>query len=135
MITEEYKQLLRRYQAAWSAGDTDSLREMLHPECVNYQLVTGEARPLEFEIDACKTWHAAFSNVDIQIQQIVAEGNRVVVHWLLVSKHTNEFMGIAASRKIVKIPGMEINRIQDGRIAEIWRLSDTMSVMEQLGAV
>ncbi len=134
MSAEENKQLLRRYQAAWSAGDTEALREMLHPECMNYHLVSGEARPLEFEIEACKLWHAAFSDVDVQIQQLLAEGKQVVVHWLLVSTHTREFMGIAATGKQVRIPGMEINRIVNGRIAEIWRLSDTMSVMEQLGA-
>lgn len=135
MRAEENKQLLRRYQAAWSAGDTERMREMLHPECVNHQLVSGETRPLAFEIEACNLWHASFSEVDVQIQQVLAEGDKVIVYWLLVSTHTSEFMGIAATGKTIRVPGMEINRIADGRIAEIWRLSDSMSVMEQLGAV
>ncbi len=45
------------------------------------------------------------------------------------------YVGIAPTGKPVRVPGMEVNRIANGKIVEIWRLSDTMSLMQQIGAV
>lgn len=135
MSLEANKQLLERYQAAWSAGDIEQLRQMLHEACINYNLVTGERRDLEFELEACRIWHTGFSETNVQIQQIVAEDDRVCVYWMLTAVHTGDFIGIAPTGRHVQIPGMEFNRVQDGKITDIWRLSDTMSVMQQLGAV
>lgn len=135
MSVAENKALLRRYLDAWGKGDVSQLRAMLHEDCTTPNLVTGEKRGIEFEVGACEIWHAAFSAVTLEIVQIVAEGDKVTVHWLLASTHTGDFMGIEATGKKVKVPGMEVNHVQDGKIIEIWRLSDTMSLMQQLDAV
>src|SRR5690606_37935315 len=103
-------------------------------DCVTHHLVNGEQRPVEFEIEACQVWHESFSDVDVKIEQLLAEGDRVTVYWRLHSTHTAEFIGIPRTGKAVVVPGMEINRIANGKIAEIWRLSDTFSLMQQLGA-
>jgi steroid delta-isomerase-like uncharacterized protein len=135
MSLEANKQLLERYQAAWSAGDIEQLRQMLHEDCNNYNLVTGERRNIEFELEACRIWHSGFSDTQVEIQQIFAEEDRVCVYWMLTAVHTRDFIGIAPTNRHVQIPGMEFNRIIEGKIIDIWRLSDTMSVMQQLGAV
>jgi predicted ester cyclase len=128
-------QILRDFHAAWSRADYETLRQLLAPDCINYNLVTGEQRGIDFELEACRIWHAGFSDVNVRIQQILEKEDRVVVHWQLASRHTGEFMGIAPTQKFVTVPGIEINRVADGRIAEIWRLSDGLSVMQQLGAM
>lgn len=135
MSTNANKELLRHYHDAWSKGDLEQLRHMLDDNCVTHNLATGEERGVDFETEACAIWHQSFGDVQVHIQQMVAEGDKVTVHWLLTSTHTGDFMGIEATQKPVHVPGMEINRVMDGRIAEIWRLSDTMSLMQQLGAV
>lgn len=135
MTNEANKALMRRYHAAWSAGDTDQLRQMLAEDCVTHNLVTGEKRPVEFEVEACRMWHESFSGVAVNIEQLVAEADRVTVCWRLHSTHSAEFLGIPATNQAVLVPGLEINRIAAGKIAEIWRLSDTFSLMQQLGAV
>jgi predicted ester cyclase len=108
---------------------------MLDDSCITHQLATGETRPVEFEVEACEIWHRSFDDVQISIEQVVAEHDRVAVYWLLKSTHAREFMGIEAKGKRVYVPGMEINRMANGKIVEIWRLSDTMSLMQQLEAV
>jgi steroid delta-isomerase-like uncharacterized protein len=135
MSSQQHKQLVSRYLQAWAAGDMDQLEQMLSAASITHDLVSGDRYDVEFEKNACRIWHASFSDVQLSIKQLIAEEDQVSVYWLLTSTHDREFMGIAATDKQVKVPGMEINRIVDGKIAEIWRLSDTMSLMEQLGAV
>ena len=129
------KELMQRYHKAWSNRDLEKLRTMLDDNCITYNLATGEERNVSFETEACEIWHQSFDNVQVNIQQMVAEDDKVTVYWLLSSTHTKEFMNIKATNKDVQVPGMEINRIVDGKIVEIWRLSDTMSLMQQLDAI
>lgn len=135
MSLEENKVLLRQYLDAWGRGDLTQLRQMLAANYVSYDPTTGASLGDDFEAEACRIWHDSFDDVQVHIKQILAEGDRVTVYWLLTSTHTREFMGIAATGKKVSVPGMEINHIVNGRIAGIWRLSDTMSLMQQLGAL
>ena len=62
-------------------------------------------------------------------------GELVTVHWLLLAVNDKPFMGMAATGASVRCPGFEVNRIRAGRILEVWRLSDTFSLMQQLKAI
>ncbi len=135
MSIENNKDLMKSYHDAWSNRDLDKMQHMLYKDCITHNLATGEERGVQFETEACEIWHRSFDDVQVSIQQIVAESDKVTVYWLLTSKHTGKFMEIEATDKRVSVPGMEINRIKDGKIVEIWRLSDTMSLMNQLGAM
>lgn len=135
MGLEENKNVVRAFLGAWAAGDTGTLRSLLHEEVISYHPVTGEQRGIDFEVGACETWHAAFDEVQIGIVQMVAEGDKVTAHWTMTSTHARGFMGIAPTGEHVTVPGFEISRVVDGKIAEVWRLSDTMSLMGQLGAL
>lgn len=135
MTTDENKALLRKYHAAWSKGDLQTLQSMLDKRCITHNLATGEERSVEFETEACQIWHHSFREVQVHIVQMLAEDDKITVQWFLTSTHSAKFMDIETTGKQVKVPGMEINRIANGKIIEIWRLSDTMSLMQQLGAV
>jgi steroid delta-isomerase-like uncharacterized protein len=135
MSTEEHKAVAKQYQAAWARGDLATLATLLADDCTSIKPDTGERRGTDHELNACELWHAAFDDVATEIRHVVAEGDLVTVHWLLTSTHTAEFMGIAATGNKVTIPGMEVNRVEGGKITEIWRLSDNMAVMQQLGAL
>lgn len=135
MPSDNVEALVRRYLAAWGAGDIDAMRDMLAENVASYEPVTGDPRGVEHELGACRTWHDAFSDVELRVEQIVANEDTVAVYWLLLSTHTGAFMSIPPTGEAVRVPGMEINRVVDGKIAEIWRLSGTMELMTQLGAV
>jgi steroid delta-isomerase-like uncharacterized protein len=134
MPSDDAEALVRRYLTAWAEGDIDAMRGMLADDAASYELVTGDPRGVEHELDACRIWHGAFSNVELRVEQVVAGGDEVAVYWRLLSTHTAAFMGVPPTGNAVRVPGMEIDRVVDGQIAEIWRLSDTMSVMQQIGA-
>src|SRR5215213_5587206 len=85
MANEPHKALLRRYHAMWSAGYAHSLQEMLAKTCITHNLATREEHSREFETEACRIWHAAFSEVYVKIEQLVVEGDKVTVYWRLSS--------------------------------------------------
>lgn len=130
---EENEILARRYQAAWAKGDLDGLSAMLHDDCRNYDLLTGEPRiGAEVEMASCQIWHDSFSMVKVDIQQVIVAGEYVTVRWLLSSVHSRHFLNIPASGSHVVVPGMEIDRFVDGKLAEVWRMVDTRALMNQI---
>lgn len=135
MSHEANKDLLRRFHAAWERGDLEGLKDCLHPDVISYNPVTGEQRGIEHELNACESWHAGFSKTELRLEHVVAEGELVTVHWLLLATHDKSFMGIDPTEAAVRCPGFEVNRVHDGKIVEVWRLSDTWSLMQQIGAL
>ena len=57
------------------------------------------------------------------------------LHVVLTGTHQGDLMGIPATGKSVEFGGTDIIRIRDGKIAEHWGSTDTMSLMQQIGAV
>jgi steroid delta-isomerase-like uncharacterized protein len=76
-----------------------------------------------------------FPDIHVTIEDIVAEGDRVVVRNTWRGTHRGEFNGIAATGRRVEIQGIVIWRIVDGRIAERWAVIDTLTFLRQLGVV
>ncbi len=68
-------------------------------------------------------------------EDVVAEGDRVVVRWSAQGSHEGELMGIPATGKPVKVTGIDISRIVAGKIVEAWGEFDGMGIMQQIGAI
>ena len=66
------------------------------------------------------------------IDEMIAEGDRVMVRWTFNGIHQGEYLGIPPSQKPVRFTGIYIFRIQDGRIAEVWNLWDRVGEWQQL---
>ena len=73
-----------------------------------------------------------FSDVSVQIQEILGEGDKVSVRKTITATHTGEFMGKAATGKKIVITGMDIETLKDGKITDHWSLSDFMQVFQSL---
>ncbi len=82
-----------------------------------------------------RDFRSAFPDAQVTIDDIIAEGDRVVTRWTIRATHKGELMGIAATGKQVAFTGMAISRIEGRRIAEDWVISDALGLMQQLGAV
>lgn len=134
MTLEANKSIVRQYLEAWGKGDTKTLEAMLHPEAITHVSAAGVEQSATFEPYACATWFVGFPDTVLEIEKLVAEGDSVTAYWVITATHTADFMGMPPTGKRVKFGGLEINRIADGKIIEIWRLSDTFGLMQQLEA-
>ena len=83
----------------------------------------------------CQAYFTAFPDLHITTDDLVAEGDKVVKVWTANSTHKGEFMGIPATGKRIVIKGIEVFRIADGKIAEVWASMDNLGMMQQLGVI
>lgn len=74
----------------------------------------------------------AFPDIRFTPEDMVAEGDRVVVRFSIVGTHKGEFMGVAPTGKKVKWSGINIGRVVNGQIVELWGEADFLGLMRQL---
>ena len=79
--------------------------------------------------------HAAFPDLHYTVEDMVAEGDKVAVHYTGRGTHHGEFQGIPATGKPMTYTGILIWRFVDGKIAEHWAAPDLLGLMQQLGAI
>jgi steroid delta-isomerase-like uncharacterized protein len=142
MSAEDHKALVRRYLTeGWSQGNIGVLDEILAP---NYQLrvLQGTSKgedQVTHGIDRVKQsvamYHQAFSDLEITPQTIVAEGDRVVVEWTARATHSGAFRHIPPTGKRLSYAGINIYRVEGGKIAEEVYLGDRLGLWQQLGLV
>jgi steroid delta-isomerase-like uncharacterized protein len=77
----------------------------------------------------------AFPDSRVTIDDMIAEGDRVVTKKTFTGTHTAELNGIAPTGKRVSITYVDILRLRDGKIVEHWLSMDQLSFMQQLGVL
>ena len=138
MSTEENKALLRRsVEEVFSAqGDLDVADEIYAPNYVGHNPLDPEdVRGPEGAKEQARMYRSAFPDVRLNIEEQVAEGDRVVTRWIGSGTHQGEMMGIAPTGNQIRVDGITISRIQDGKVVEDWELFNALGLMQQLGGV
>ena len=78
---------------------------------------------------------SAFPDTHYIVEDVVAEGERVVIRFTFAGAHRGEIRGIAATSKSVAVAGMVLFRFADGQVIEQHGVWDSLRAMEQLGVV
>ena len=97
-------------------------------------MATGDMSRDEYR-GLCQAYFAAFPDLHISEDGWVAEGDRVTKIWTARSTHKGDFMGIPASGNKMEVKGIEVFRIANEKIAELWVSMDTLGMMQQMGAI
>jgi len=121
MGIQENKELVRRYnEEIWNRHNLEKYDEF----------VSGDV-PLEH----VQQFLSAFPDVQITIEDLIAEGDKVVARLYATATNTGPFAGQPPIGKKVEINSIRIYRIADNRIVETWAMQDRLGLMEQLGLV
>ncbi len=136
---EQHKALVRRwFEEVWNKGRADAIPEMLAEDAVVHGLSEDAAKPL-LGPAGFRPFHAqfreAFPNIEVVIEDQIAEGDRVATRCSVRGKHEGDSLGFAATRAPVEFTGVAITRIKDGKIIEAWNNFDFMKMYRQLGAM
>lgn len=83
----------------------------------------------------CQANFTAFPDLNVTTNDLIAEGDKVVKVWTVNGTHNGDFMGIPATGKPIVVKGIEMFRIAEGKIAEIWLSMDNLGMMQQLGVI
>ena len=133
---EGAKALARRIaDEVWTQGKLDLIDEVIANDFVGQSPTDGEFRGPDGFRQLVERYHSAFSNVEMRIDSLVAEGDTVATHWTARGTHTGELMGIAPTGREVTVEGVQFDRVRDGKIVESHGLFDALGMLQQIGAV
>ena len=138
MSAEENVQIMRRwFQEVWNEGRVETLYELFSPEGIAHGQEDAEAElhgPQEFEGFVRKI-RGAFSDVQLTVEDVFAAGDKGVLRWSGVMKHTGDALGMPASGRAVRLRGITLVRFADGKVVESWDNWDQLGMLQQIGAV
>jgi predicted ester cyclase len=130
------KNLARRViEEVIDGADLDLADELIAEDYVEHRPTDDTAPGREGLKRWVKMVHAAFPDWRHTIDDLVAEGDKVVVRNTLFGTHRGEFMGIAPTGKQIRQAGFDLFRIQDGKVIEHWGEYDWMGFFQQLRVV
>lgn len=136
MSAEENKAILRRYlEEVWEKQNPAAARKFLAP---NYQRYTSpNVAPLtvDDQLERLIGFRAAFPDIQITVEEIIAEGDWIAFRSTMRGSHQGEFLGIAPTGKQVTVGLVDLIRGEDGRFVEHWGGPDLFDLLRQLGAV
>lgn len=135
MSADENKALARRIHELLDTRNMEALKEIADPMLVNHTPRPGQASGVAGVLDVVRTWFHAFPDVGQRIEEQIAEGDKVVTRYTWWGTHRGEMVGIAPTGRRVRVSGIEIHRVNEGKVTDIWRIEDSLSLMQQLGVV
>jgi steroid delta-isomerase-like uncharacterized protein len=135
-MSEENKQISRRFLEVFQSGDLDAIDELVAENAVDHDPYNPHAD--EGSGGAKKTiqmYREAFPDLEFTIEDQLAEGDKVATRWTATGTHQGEVMGIAPTGNRSTVTGIVIDRIEDGKIVESWNSWDTLGMLQQIGAI
>jgi predicted ester cyclase len=130
LITRFYKEIIE-------GGNLALIDELATDDYVDHEEALPGQPPgkagVRYFVDAIRT---AFPDIRVKtIEPSLADGNLEACHVILTGTHQGEMAGVAATGKSVEFGSTDIIRVEDGKVAEHWGSTDTLSLMQQTGAV
>jgi len=134
-MSEENKAIVRRYIEAFNNQTPGVIDEVVADDFVDHhyppELPRGPEGP--------KLWwnalYGAFPDGREKIEDVGADGDKVVVRFTFSGTHQGEFAGIPATGKPFSISGISIARVADGKLVEWWENADALGMMQQVGVI
>jgi steroid delta-isomerase-like uncharacterized protein len=133
---EDNKALVRRFvDEVQSKGNTDLIDEICSAEFVNHSAPQGLPADREGIKILTAMFKGAFPDSYFSVEDMIAEGDKVVTRKTFHGTHEGEFMGIPPSGRPVNVSLIDVVRISDGRVVEHWSVGDNLGMMQQLGVI
>jgi steroid delta-isomerase-like uncharacterized protein len=133
MSEDDNKAAVRRFfEEAWNKGDLAEVKAFLADEFLSHNSLNFTIQSSDDYCRGVIAYRAAFPDLITSVEDVIAEGDRVVVRGTDRGTHQGEFMGRPASGRFVTATWIEIFRMESGKAAEGWVESDTRMLMDQL---
>ena len=132
---EANKEIVKRLiNDGFNKKDLSLWDKLVSPDCVLKHAPPGPSSTREAWKQNTIMLHTAFPDVHAKIEQIFADGDKVVVYETTTGTHQSDFAGMPATGKRASVPAFMMVQFKDGKIIAQWSLVDANGLMAQLGA-
>ncbi len=121
------------FEVGPSQGDLAAADALLHPEFSLHTPLPTPGPGIEAMNNVITTCRAAFHGLHVTVDDIMADGDKVTARFTARGVHKGEFMGLPHTGKAITMTGIEIFRIKEKKIAELWGEANLMGLLQQLG--
>ena len=127
---------MRRFWGVWEKGNIGLVDELVAPDYVNHSPgMPGQPEGPEGIKAVVSMFRAGMPDLRVLIEDVVAEGDKVVMRYRIEGTHEGELFGVPPTGRQVSIESITVERLSGGKIREHWRITDTLDMMQQLGAI
>lgn len=134
MNTDRTKELALRLYERLNAGDAAAVGDLVTPDYDEHSPLPGQGTGRDGAVDRFSMILRGLAP-HFTVEDVITEGDRVVVRWTNAGTHAGEFAGMPATGRTFTIGGIDIYRVRDGLLAEHWDQVDQLSMLGQLGLI
>ena len=133
-MSEENKAIARRdYEEIWNNKNLDAIDDLYEPDHIRRG---GLGEPGNDGYRQFVTLYTdAFPDLHFTVEDIFAEGSKVVIRWTANGTHKGDLPDIPATGTLVTVTGISIYTLKNGKIVEEWGQWDSLGLMQQLGVL
>jgi steroid delta-isomerase-like uncharacterized protein len=133
-VAENVALMQRWFREVWNEGRVQTIYDLMDENGIGIgqdQPGVEIHGPADF-VALFNRLHGAFPDIKITLDDIIGADDKVVVRWSAVMMHTGDHLGIPATNRQVRITGITIAQIKDGKIIRGWDNWDQLALMQQL---
>ena len=131
-----HEETMRQFYEHVNAGNIDGFASLIADDMIEHEKIEGLPQTKEGVVEFFKMFRAAFSDLRFDAEDVIVSGDRAWARVRVTGTNDGEFMGMPATGKSIDVPAVDMIRFNDdGTAAEHWGVSDTMTMMQQLGVV
>jgi steroid delta-isomerase-like uncharacterized protein len=133
-VEEQNKELIRNFFEQWHSRNIENMSKLFAPDA-KYNHPSRGAIPFPFgeALEGIQGFWKVFPDLTVTIEDLIAGGDKVVVRFIGRGTHQGDLGGIPATGMKTEAGAIDIFHIVDGKIVEVWEISDRLGLMQQLG--
>jgi steroid delta-isomerase-like uncharacterized protein len=132
-IAATNKELVRRfYREVFGDWNMALVDEVVSPRFVSHDWPEGGPTGPQAFRNFYAAIRSAVPDARYEVEDLIAEGDRVVVRWSMRGTHEGGFRGIAPTGRPIVLKGIAIYRVKGGKLMERWVVSDLYGLLEEL---
>lgn len=135
MSRDDPKAVVLRYiEAVWNRGDPGALEALTTPG-FTYRIGGQPGRDRAGMQQFLTLTRTAFPDWEVRVAHILGEGDAVAVRWHGEVTHLGAFHTVEPTGKRIAVSGINVYRVEDGKVAEEWEQTDSLGMLRQLEAL
>ncbi|UUU22359.1 ester cyclase [Streptomyces sp. DSM 40750] len=134
MTDEEVRQIAVDMGLIFNDGIDEVAHKLVAPEFIDYEAPEGSPRGPEAYANTARWMRGVWEDARWEIVDSFAKGDKATLRVIFSGRQVQDFMGVPATGRKVRVQHIHIYRVEDGQVVEHWAVRDDLELYRQLGA-